>query len=552
MNFSDTDLMILEQLTYLNGDACKLANVTATQVTGETIGERLSVFTEGALKTLEDSGSEGQQWAAIIRYIQGNEEMCALVQGERFTDGEGNTLATAYYNPQDPDSAIVTFNGTSTAENWYDNGTGLGVSDTDTQTAALEYVNSLPYDNISVVGHSKGGNLAQYVTITSDKVDRCVSMDGQGFSQEFIDKYWAEINLNGDKITNYSLSTDFVHILLYPIPNAKQDYCTGDRVDNPVENHYSNSFFQYETVTVDGEEITVLKTDENGQPVIYNNQAENEMMTYLHEFTCFVLATMPEDERVKMGEYIGNILMIASTTPEDVLNYVMSDKEMLSKLIAYVIKYMETYNLSEEEVRALLSMLGLDEIVNQIDEAIAEHPLLTGIVIGTAGNVIESVFMFFLKQLADGKDDKIIETILGWISPEAKEIWQGVEEEYTKIPAISADANKNAQVRQGREFQYTQTIYNDLINVCNRIIQSDAVNISQWSDYSSYKWYSKLFISVFIAGINAYNEKLIGVVNTAKAKVEATFQEMSEIDRLYANKVDEQISAVNVLVLSLR
>lgn len=37
------------------------------------------------------------------------------------------------------------------------------------------------YDSITVTGHSKGGNKAQYVTVLSDKVDRCISMDGQGF-----------------------------------------------------------------------------------------------------------------------------------------------------------------------------------------------------------------------------------------------------------------------------------------------------------------------------------------------------------------------------------
>ena len=51
------------------------------------------------------------------------------------------------------------------------------------------------YNSIALAGHSLGGNLAEYAAIVSykyglqDKITQCVSMDGPGFSQEFIDKY---------------------------------------------------------------------------------------------------------------------------------------------------------------------------------------------------------------------------------------------------------------------------------------------------------------------------------------------------------------------------
>jgi len=558
MNFTDTDLMMLEQLTYLGG---------APQVPGETVGQRLAVFTESKLQELERSGSEGQQQAAIIRYIQGRKDMCDLRQGEQFKDEDGKTLATAYYyGPPKSGDSVVTFHGTYTSEHWYDNGTGLGTSDTKAQKEALEYINSLPYDDITVVGHSKGGNLSQYVTITSDKVNRCVSMDGQGFSQEFIDKYWAEINLKGDKITNYSLDTDFVHILLYPIPNAKQDYCKGDRVDEFLENHSANSFFQYETIYVDGKPITVIKT-ENGQPIIYNKQPENKMMTYLHEFTCFTLSTMPIDERIQMGDYVGNILQLASMNPPqpvkgytNVLDYMLSDKEMLSKFLAYLIKYIETYDLSEEEVRALASALGLEEFVETIDEFYKENKDLCDIALGTG----EGLLSFLLKQLGDGKDDKIIETILEKLQEyladkfgielpiNLKETWQNVENEYVAIPNPPKNANQNIQVKQGKEYQYTQTVYDALTRTFDNFLRMGEENVSHWSGYSNQPWYTKLFVNIFIGGINKYNQKLAEIVSVAKDRTERTFQAVSDLDTRYAEKVDEQVSSVNILVLASR
>ena len=52
------------------------------------------------------------------------------------------------------------------------------------------YIKNLPKEygnNITVTGHFKGGNKAQYVTIVTDRIGRCVSFDGQGFSKEFLE-----------------------------------------------------------------------------------------------------------------------------------------------------------------------------------------------------------------------------------------------------------------------------------------------------------------------------------------------------------------------------
>lgn len=60
------------------------------------------------------------------------------------------------------------------------------------------------YDGLAMTGHSLGGNLAEYATIVSykygldDNITQCVSMDGPGFSEEFIEKYRTQIeNMSG-------------------------------------------------------------------------------------------------------------------------------------------------------------------------------------------------------------------------------------------------------------------------------------------------------------------------------------------------------------------
>lgn len=79
------------------------------------------------------------------------------------------------------------------------------------------------YDSFSLTGHSLGGNLAQHMTIHApaemrDKIDHCVSYDGPGFSQEYIDKNKHLIDKTNGCIDHYQWS--WVSSLLIPLPGV--------------------------------------------------------------------------------------------------------------------------------------------------------------------------------------------------------------------------------------------------------------------------------------------------------------------------------------------
>lgn len=87
------------------------------------------------------------------------------------------------------DENVIIFRGTSTPSEWIDNGMGGYSVETPNQRQAMEFVNGMDIvDNKAFVvsGHSKGGNLAQHVALFSSNppIDRCLSFDGQGFSEE--------------------------------------------------------------------------------------------------------------------------------------------------------------------------------------------------------------------------------------------------------------------------------------------------------------------------------------------------------------------------------
>lgn len=112
----------------------------------------------------------------------------------------------------------VVFRGTGGGyQSWADNILGGYQKDTAMQKEAAYFINQQcgRYSHLTVAGHSKGGNLAQYVTVMcSDQVDRCVSYDGQGHNRNFIMSNSEKVRQARGKITSIFAHNDFVNILL--------------------------------------------------------------------------------------------------------------------------------------------------------------------------------------------------------------------------------------------------------------------------------------------------------------------------------------------------
>lgn len=90
------------------------------------------------------------------------------------------------------------------------------------------------YDSFSLTGHSLGGNLAQHMTIHApaemrDKIDHCVSLDGPGFSNEYIEANKELIEKVNGKIDHYqwSLVSSMLTVLPGVVPTVIEAYDAG-------------------------------------------------------------------------------------------------------------------------------------------------------------------------------------------------------------------------------------------------------------------------------------------------------------------------------------
>lgn len=184
------------------------------------------------LQDMPDPVKNSGDYKAVLEAVNENPELgqMKLVSQSMCSglDDEGKLIiACAFQHPNG--DVYVAYRGTGDGK-WVDNGVGIANESSQMQEVACAYfdqvVESLgltTYDggSLYVTGHSKGGNEAQYVMLNSDYgylIDRCYSIDGQGFSQEAIDHF---IEKHGrdyykaqlEKMYSINGENDYVHDL---------------------------------------------------------------------------------------------------------------------------------------------------------------------------------------------------------------------------------------------------------------------------------------------------------------------------------------------------
>lgn len=206
---TEEQLLLLDNFMYIQ----------QSTTTGGTVGDIVNdlIANGGVSASSLSGGVKPDQALLMLQEIQNDPVLCNLTVAQSIdTDG---VRASCFVDANG--DATVAFRGTGGSyEAWRDNLLGEYRDDTPCQMAAVDFIESCcgDYANITVTGHSKGGNLAQYCTVMlGDRIDRCVSYDGQGFCDDFLDVYADEIAAASGKITSICCESDYVNILLNPI-----------------------------------------------------------------------------------------------------------------------------------------------------------------------------------------------------------------------------------------------------------------------------------------------------------------------------------------------
>lgn len=253
-------VLLLNNLMYM-GNNPPLQSLEGNE--GKTLAEVINNIDVNMISNSQEYSTftSGEEWKDIINAVKADEQLMNVQIASTYDDGKGG-LNFLFVNPAD-NEAVVVFRGTGSSYEWGDNFTGGaatsqadGVS-TAQQQEALKWYQSLDldqYETITVSGHSKGGNKSKYITIMDDSVDRCLSFDGQGFSDEFYEVHGDKIADNQYKIHNHNVEGDYVNILLNDV--GETTYYKGHNYGDGefLENHCPNTFLHFRedgTFTID-------------------------------------------------------------------------------------------------------------------------------------------------------------------------------------------------------------------------------------------------------------------------------------------------------------
>ena len=302
-----------------------------------------------------------EEWINILVQIKNKPNLKEL-KIKNIDNYEESIRVASFVDEQE--SAAVVFRGTATEGEWEDNGQGAYEYDTKEQIDALNYINNLEFKDIIVTGHSKGGNKAQYVTILSDKINKCISINGQGFSNEFITKYKNEIEINKSKIICINSQYDYVYCLFNQIGETHYFIETEFQI-NPLDYHKLN-----------------ILLDENG----YLRKKTNEgiLSGIINKFSIYLISELPKDIRSLVINVIIDAVELILCRGKKRNNIIQDAGEVLI-MCCYenYFKYKETFDKAYVVMESLLiplifwsqiikveetnSRLLFDEVINGIN-----------------------------------------------------------------------------------------------------------------------------------------------------------------------------------------
>jgi len=365
------EVLLLENLMYLtNSDP--LSSITSHE--GATVGEMLNTIDVNSLSDGTDYGSyiTGEDWKNMINAIQQNEDLLNMriaTTNVDHSEGGGGGVSAVFVNEQSGE-AVVAFRGTAGNE-WKDNFIGGGPTgdpidgvSTPQQRNALEWYQEaykelgLEDYSITITGHSKGGNKAKYITLMDDTIDRCISFDGQGFSDEFYEKYALEIGARADKIENHNVDYDYVNLLLNDVGNTTfyDGYDYGD--GGFAENHCPNTYFNF---------------DENGGYTLTPVDGRPAEMEALDEFLNSYLRSMPKGDKAEALALVGEIVeqIFAGTSWQEILENAISthgSEDAVAYLLAYTIQYGRENPEFLDAISGIFSEFGMEDFNKYVDK----------------------------------------------------------------------------------------------------------------------------------------------------------------------------------------
>ncbi|MBQ4528372.1 MAG: DUF2974 domain-containing protein [Clostridia bacterium] len=224
MAYTDQDMRVATQLAYIDFNPEHIAAHPEWTVRDHIIN------TPGLKEFIEK-----EQPGMLTRYMNENYGNWKILEPVNNNSLFGSGFCACTIDTGDG-NAIIGYRGSESStleiglDDWVFTDVGfLNSKEQRQQTEAAEYMQMIyekygdDYNSFSATGHSLGGNLAEHATLMSSdemaaKLDRVVSFDGPGYSDEYIATHAEQIERRASLIDHFQYS--FVGVMLNPIPGT--------------------------------------------------------------------------------------------------------------------------------------------------------------------------------------------------------------------------------------------------------------------------------------------------------------------------------------------
>ncbi len=371
-NLTIEEIVLINNLLYCENLGGPRGTFLSTSQESRTIGDFVNGVLRNAAQIENDkeysTGVTGAEYKEIMWAIRPNQHLkdIIIMQVHYESDSAGGGRSAFLYDPT-YNEAIVAFKGTQSDAEWIDNVSGLYQVPTAYQNNALNWFKSLNldgYDKITVTGHSKGGNKSKFITIMDDRVDNCFSFDGQGFSDEFIQKYFSQIKKNRSKILNIIAESDFVNILLNDV--GKKQFYLGTNFGRLgfAENHCANAIVFY---------------DDIGGMSVWKAPRQDKKMTDLDKMLNSFIRSVKMSTRENVANMLGNVIVNAKGGDADKIIETFAGNrysDSAAQLVAYIFKYKGKKPEMVESVKEILGQNGFSTDMVGVADFVTNHALI--------------------------------------------------------------------------------------------------------------------------------------------------------------------------------
>ncbi len=272
----------------------------------------------------QEGGLHFGEYTVLLQAAENPEIGELIIDNQSYLMGWDEGTAACTFSDVGGSSIYVVYRGTGDGE-WPDNGLGMTQKSTIQQERALAYFETVverqqvtEEQRLIVTGHSKGGNKAQYVVMSTkydDLLDACYNIDGQGFSEQAISGWKETWGSEGfekrtQKITGIYGENDYVNVLGNSIvPHEQVHYVkTPVKVGNFAGYHdIKYMFSSLEKDAATGEISTVFHGKKNDYVM-----EQGSLGSYAGKLSDFLMQTEPE-KRDGCASVIMQLMELAGT-----------------------------------------------------------------------------------------------------------------------------------------------------------------------------------------------------------------------------------------------